>query len=286
MGRAKTARPFSFEAISVARQTDFPTNTKKAIAPVYLVGAGPGDPELLTMKAHRLLGEADVVVYDRLVASTILDLVPKGTSRIYVGKAARSHHMVQDEINALLAKLAHAGRTVVRLKGGDPYIFGRGSEEAMFLKQQGVPVRVVPGITAASGCAAALGVPLTERGMATGVRFVTGHRQADGQLDLNWGSLADPDTTLVLYMGLSTIGKITENLIAAGLGKDTPAAAIANGTTAKQRVCVASLAALPDRLSRSGFKAPVLIVIGKVAAYAEKSADNWQSIELAALHHG
>jgi len=286
MGRAKTARPFFFEAKSVVRQSDFSINTKKTVAPVYLVGAGPGDPELLTMKAHRLLGEADVVVYDRLVATPILDLVPKGTSRIYVGKAARSHHMVQDEINALLAKLAHAGRTVVRLKGGDPYIFGRGSEEAVFLKQHGVPVCVVPGITAASGCAAALGVPLTQRGMATGVRFVTGHRQGDGLLDLNWASLADPDTTLVLYMGLSTIGAITENLIAAGLSKDTPAAAIANGTTSKQQVCVASLAKLPEKLGQSDFRAPVLIVIGKVAAYAEQTADDWRSLEFAAFHHG
>lgn len=270
----------------MVRQTNFPSNKKTSVAPVYLVGAGPGDPELLTMKAHRLLGEADVVVYDRLVAAPILDLVPKGTSRIYVGKAAQSHHMVQEEINALLVKLAHAGRTVVRLKGGDPYIFGRGSEESIFLKQHGVPVCVVPGITAASGCAAALGVPLTHRGMATGVRFVTGHRQGNGQLDLNWASLADPDTTLVLYMGLSTIGAIAENLIANGLGKDTPAAAIADGTTSEQRVCITSLAELPERLSQSGFRAPVLIVIGDVAAFAEKTGDDWRSISTAAFHHG
>ncbi len=264
----------------------FPSSAAKPVAPVYLVGAGPGDPELLTVKAHRLLGEADVVVYDRLVAPAVLDLVPKGTSRIYVGKAPRCHHMVQDEINALLVKLAHAGRMVVRLKGGDPYVFGRGSEEAMFLNQHGVPVNIVPGITAASGCAAALGVPLTHRGLASGVRFVTGHRQRDGDLDLNWASLADPDTTLVVYMGLSTIDQISGELIAAGLSADTPAAAIAEGTTTAQKMCVSTLADLPDRLAQSKLHAPVLIVIGRVVSFVAANAKDCRVAPIDGLSYG
>ena len=263
-----------------------PTSATKPVAPVYLVGAGPGDPELLTMKAHRLINEAEVVVYDRLVAPAILDLIPKGASRIYVGKAPKCHSMVQEEINNLLVKLARAGRMVVRLKGGDPYIFGRGSEEAVFLKQHGVPVTIVPGITAASGCAAALGVPLTHRGLASGVRFAAGHRQRDGALDLNWASLADPDTTLVVYMGLSTAQQIAAELIGAGLDAETPAAAIASGTTAGQKVCVATLGTLPDRLGESDLTAPVLIVIGRVVTLVDTEIDEWRSNAADELSYG
>ncbi len=243
--------------------------SKIAAAPVYLVGAGPGDPELLTMRAHRLLGEADVVVYDRLVSGAVLDLVPAGVSRIFVGKANKCHPMVQDEINALLVRLSRSGRTVVRLKGGDPFIFGRGSEEAEVLAHNGVPFEVVPGVTAASGCTSALGIPLTHRGVASGVRYVTGHRRDDRELDLNWQSLADPDTTLVIYMGLANIAVISRRLIEAGMPMDLPAAAVANGTTPRQIVCRATLAELPVRVADAGLEAPVLVVIGRVVELAE-----------------
>lgn len=243
--------------------------TARYVAPVYLVGAGPGDPELLTLKAHRLLGEAEVVVYDRLVAQAILEIVPKGTSRIYVGKAPKCHRMVQDEINALLVKLSRAGRRVVRLKGGDPYIFGRGSEEVAFLRRHGVPVEVVPGVTAAAGCAAAAGIPLTHRGLATGVRFVTGHRGNDRSLDLNWRSLADPDTTLVVYMGLATLGRLSRELVEAGLPPDTPAAAVASGTLPEQRVIVGTLDSLVGRIEAAGLRPPTLAIIGKVVSLVD-----------------
>ncbi|MDJ0951722.1 MAG: uroporphyrinogen-III C-methyltransferase [Alphaproteobacteria bacterium] len=235
---------------------------------VHLVGAGPGDPELLTVKAVRLLERADVVVYDRLVSPDVLDLVPAGTPLIYAGKAAADHHMPQEEINKLLVKLAGAGRRVVRLKGGDPYVFGRGSEETEYLAQHGVAFEVVPGITAAGGCAAAAGIPLTHRGLAKGVRFVTGHCRADVELDLNWESLADPETTLVFYMGLANLPQIRDRLIAAGLDPATPAAAIMSGTTPRQRVVVTTLTELPERVAEAGLRAPVLIVIGAVVQMA------------------
>lgn len=251
-------------------------------ATVYLVGAGPGDPELLTLKAHRLLGQADVVVYDRLVSADVLNIVPAGASRIYVGKAASHHSMVQSEINALLVKLARAGRTVVRLKGGDPFVFGRGSEEADVLVRNGVPFEVVPGITAASGCTAALGIPLTHRGLATGVRFVTGHCRGDRPLDLNWSSLADPDTTLVVYMGLAHLDRIGRKLIEHGLPSDTPAAAVASGTTDRQRVCRAPLRDIVAAVADMDLKPPVLTVIGKTAALADRWLER-RSRELPAM---
>lgn len=231
---------------------------------VYLVGAGPGDPELLTVKAARLLERADAVVYDRLISEAVLDLVPRGAMRVYVGKASGVHHLSQDEINELLLRLARPGRVVVRLKGGDPFIFGRGSEEAAYLARHGVPFAIVPGITAASGCAAAAGIPLTHRGLATGVRFITGHACAGRELDLDWTSLADPKTTLVVYMGLANLPEISARLIGAGLPAATPAAAIASGTTEKQRICATTLAELPEAVARAGLAPPVLVVIGRV----------------------
>jgi uroporphyrin-III C-methyltransferase/precorrin-2 dehydrogenase/sirohydrochlorin ferrochelatase/uroporphyrin-III C-methyltransferase len=237
--------------------------------PVRLVGAGPGDPELLTVKAARLLREADAVVYDRLISPEVMKLVPPGAMRIYVGKANRRHTMSQDGINELLAKLARAGRRVVRLKGGDPFIFGRGSEEAEYLARRGIPFEVVPGITAAAGCTAAIGIPLTHRGLATGVRFVTGHCRDDADLDLNWRCLADPDTTIVAYMALANLPQISRELIAAGLPPSTPAAAIASGTLPHQRQCLATLADLPERVAEAGLKPPVLTVIGRVVALAD-----------------
>lgn len=240
-----------------------------APAPVYLVGAGPGDPELITVKAQRLLREAEVVVYDRLVAPAVLDLIPVGAARISAGKATNRHPTPQGEINALLARLAESGRKVVRLKGGDPFIFGRGCEEAQYLAARGIPYEVVPGVTAASGCAASLGIPLTHRELATGVRFVTGHRCGDASLDLNWASLADPDTTLVVYMGLATLPVLARELVAAGLPADTPAAAVADGTTTCEAVVCAPLAELPERVSAAGLRPPVLVVVGRVVDLAQ-----------------
>lgn len=239
------------------------------VALVYLVGAGPGDPELLTVKAQRLLREAEVVVYDRLVSAAVLELAPPGAMRVDVGKRRGCHSRSQDEINALLVRLARAGRRVVRLKGGDPFVFGRGSEEADHLARHGVPFEVVPGITAAAGCAAAAGIPLTHRGVASGVRFVTGHCREDRELDLNWASLADPDTTLVVYMGLANLARIVERLIAAGLPAETPAVAIADGTTPTERRCRASLAELPAKAAQAELGAPVLVIVGRVVALAE-----------------
>jgi len=239
-----------------------------AASVVYIVGAGPGDPDLLTIRALRVIEQAEVVVYDRLLSQGILDLIPVGAARIYAGKAVNRHAYPQAETNALLARLALAGHRVVRLKGGDPLIFGRGSEEAAYLAARGVRCEFVPGITAAVGCAAGVGIPLTHRGLATGVRFVTGHCRNDQPLDLNWGSLADPDTTLVIYMGLAHIGQICRCLVDAGLAADTPAAAIASGTMPAQRVVVGSIADLPDRVSQADLAPPVLFVVGRVVALA------------------
>jgi uroporphyrin-III C-methyltransferase/precorrin-2 dehydrogenase/sirohydrochlorin ferrochelatase/uroporphyrin-III C-methyltransferase len=235
---------------------------------VHLIGAGPGDPDLLTVKALRLLQGAEVVVYDRLISPAILELVPPGSTRIYVGKASGRHALPQDEINTLLVKLARSGHRVVRLKGGDPFIFGRGSEEAEHLARQGVAFEVVPGVTAASGCAAGFGIPLTHRGLASGVRFVTGHCRDGQTLELNWASLADPDTTLVIYMGLASLSTISRRLIEAGLPPDTPAAAIAGGTMPRQTLCRGTLADLPARAAARVLKAPVLIVVGQVVDLA------------------
>ncbi len=244
---------------------------------VSLVGAGPGDPELLTVKALRVIQQAEAVVYERLISSEILALIPPGTMRIYVGKASDQHALPQDETNALLVNLARTGHRVVRLKGGDPFIFGRGSEEAEYLARHGIAFEVVPGVTAASGCTAGLGIPLTHRGLATGVRFVTGHCRDDRKLDLNWASLADPDTTLVIYMGLANLPEISRELIAAGLPADTPAAAIASGTTPHQAICTATLAELPERAGAARLGAPVLIVIGRVVSLADVlAAVPWQ----------
>ncbi len=236
---------------------------------VSLVGAGPGDPELLTLKAHRVLGEADVVVYDRLVSPAIIDLIPAGTSRIFAGKAPQSHPLPQHEINALLVRLARSGRRVARLKGGDPFVFGRGSEEAEYLARHGIPFEIVPGITAASGCAAAAGIPLTHRGLASGVRFVTGHCRRDRELDYEWDKLADPDATLVIYMGLANLREFSRRLIEAGLPATTPAAAIASGTTPAQKVCRADLLSLADSVEAAGLVPPVLLVIGRVVEMAD-----------------
>jgi len=240
---------------------------------VSLVGAGPGDPDLLTVKALRLIQTADVIVYDRLVSQDILDLIPTGTQLIYVGKATGQHHMGQDAINELLCKLARKNRHIVRLKGGDPFVFGRGSEEALYLVKHNVAFEYIPGITAASACSAYGGIPLTHRGIARSVRLVTGHCKADQPLELNWASLADTQTTLVFYMGLANLPQIREELINAGLPSDTPAAAIENGTTRSQRRCISTLNNLPQAIKDMAIQAPALIIIGEVVNFANEL--NW-----------
>lgn len=238
-------------------------------ATVLLVGAGPGDPDLLTLRAARALEGAEVVVHDRLVSPAVLDLAPEGAARVFVGKSAGRHAMPQSAINELLVRLAQEGRRVVRLKGGDPFIFGRGSEEAEHLHRNGVPFEVVPGVTAASGCAAYAGIPLTHRGLASGVKLITGHSKDDDELDLDWRSLADPDTTLVVYMGLANISILTARLIAAGLPGSTPAAAIASGTTPRQVVVRSTLRSLPEAVSAVAIVPPVLLIVGRVVQLAD-----------------
>lgn len=244
---------------------------------VFIVGAGPGDPGLLTLKAAECLKKADVVVYDRLVSDDILDMVPDSAEKIFAGKAARDHFMPQDEINQTLVDLARLDKTVVRLKGGDPFIFGRGSEEAMFLAEHDIDFEIVPGITASAGCGAYAGIPLTHRGLVTGVRFVTGHCREGQHLDLNWKSMADPNTTLVIYMGLINIQKISDELIKAGLPADTPAAGIERGTTEDQRTITTTLERLPECIKRADLKAPSLLIIGKVVDLSDTIAWHTQA---------
>lgn len=237
----------------------------KSIGKVYLIGAGPGDPELLTVKAARILQEADVIVHDRLVSPEILAKASPVAALLPVGKMPRHHPVPQSRINRLLVRLARGGLTIVRLKGGDPLIFGRGSEEALALKEAGIPFELVPGITAAQGCAASAQIPLTHRGKATGVRYVTGHCQEDARLDLDWKGLADPNTTLVIYMGFSQIGEISARLIEHGLPFTTPVAAVANGTCPGQRVLRTTLGNLEHMVLSSGLANPVAFIIGEVA---------------------
>jgi uroporphyrin-III C-methyltransferase/precorrin-2 dehydrogenase/sirohydrochlorin ferrochelatase/uroporphyrin-III C-methyltransferase len=237
---------------------------------VALVGAGPGDPELLTLKALRHLQKADIVLYDRLVSKQILDMIPHGVSRISVGKASGRHCVSQDQINGMLLNLARAGHTVVRLKGGDPYLFGRGSEEASTLRQHAIPFEVVPGVSAAVGAAAYSGIPLTHRGVSRRVQFVTGHLMHDERLDIDWSKLADSDSTLVIYMGLANAGLISAGLIGAGLAPTTPCALVENATTAQQRRIVTDLCGLVSTLDEHAVQAPALIIIGEVVGMADQ----------------
>lgn len=240
-----------------------------AVAPcIHLVGAGPGDPELLTIKAWRLLSSADVVVHDRLVPPAILNAMPPNVERIDVGKAPGCHPVPQDQINAMLVELARSGRRIVRLKGGDPFIFGRGGEEAEYLARHGIACNVVPGITSASACASALGIPLTHRGLASSVRFITGHCQ-DGELNHDWQKLADPDATLVVYMGLANIRTIADRLIQAGLAEHTPVVMICDGTLPSQTHVIATLATIGELAGTLHRTGRTLFVIGQVVRLAE-----------------
>jgi uroporphyrin-III C-methyltransferase len=237
-----------------------------------LVGAGPGDPGLLTLKALRAIETADVVVHDRLISDDIIDLIPATTSRVCVGKERGHHPVPQSEICRMLVNLAKTNRLVVRLKGGDPFIFARGCEEAVALERAGIRYEVIPGITAAQGCAAAARVPLTHRGLATGVRYVTGHCRDDEPLDLDWASLADPNTTLVVYMGLSNIDEIVEQLIVHGLPADTPALAVCHGTTESEQQLRSPLVRLPAMVRAAGFRGPVVFIIGRVAGIPRRQS--------------
>jgi uroporphyrin-III C-methyltransferase/precorrin-2 dehydrogenase/sirohydrochlorin ferrochelatase len=230
---------------------------------VYLIGAGPGDPELLTLRALRRLQQADVVVYDNLIGDGILELAPRSAERIYAGKRCSRHSMQQEEINKLLVSLALAGKCVARLKGGDPFLFGRGGEELEALASCGIPYEVVPGVTAASGVASYAGIPLTHRDYAQSCIFATGHLK-DGTVNLDWEALARPHQTAVIYMGLGGLPIICRQLVKHGLPAATPVAAVQSGTTQDQRVVTGTLETLPDLVAAVGLNSPVLLIVGDV----------------------
>lgn len=230
---------------------------------VYLVGGGPGDPDLLTFRALRLMQQCDVCVYDKLVSKEVMELVRRDAELVYVGKSRDQHTLPQEEINALLARLALEGKRVLRLKGGDPFIFGRGGEEIETLMQHGVPFQVVPGITAANGVSSYAGIPLTHRDYAQACLFITGHLK-DGTVDLDWQAMARPRQTVVIYMGLVGLEQICTKLIAQGVSADMPAAVIQQGTTQKQRVVESTLANLANDVAEAGLKPPSLTIIGEV----------------------
>ena len=248
---------------------------KKATGEVFLVGAGPGDPELITVKAMRALQQADAIVYDRLANPALLDYAQMHCDLIYVGKRKDQHTMPQEQIGELLAILARCGKKVVRLKGGDPFIFGRGGEEIEHLNKQGIRCHIVPGITAAIGCAAATQVPLTHRDHAHAVTFITGHRQHE-KLHINWDLALQEDSTVVFYMGLSNLEEITSELIARGCPTEKPFAVVAQGTAETQQVLVGTIGDITERLAQHPLPSPALLIMGDVVkanGYAQQLAD-------------
>lgn len=236
---------------------------------VAIVGAGPGDPGLLTLRALALIEQADCLVFDRLVSKEVLALASPNAQRFYVGKASRCHALTQEQTNALLVRLAGKGKRVVRLKGGDPYIFGRGGEEAEVLVENRIPFRAVPGITSAQGCAAYGGFPLTHRDYAQSVTFVTGHCKGDGELALNWQALAVPHHTVVFYMGLANAALISDQLQLFGLPVSHPVALVERGTTPEQRRVTTCLGELVRTIDEQGLRPPTLIVVGEVVHLAD-----------------
>lgn len=256
---------------------------------IYLVGVGPGDIELLTLKAYRLMQSADLVLYDRLIPPEMLRLVGPQASMLYVGKEAgfgKGQVGRQHLINELLLHYASSGKTVVRLKGGDPTVFGRGGEEMEYLEQNGVRVSIVPGITAASGVAAGIGVPLTHRDHSNSVRFITGHARVECKEPVEtrypWEQLVDPNTTLVVYMGLKTLPDLANGLISSGLPADTPAVAVQDGTTPTQRVVTSDIAKLPEEVKAAGLRSPTLLIVGSVVSLLDADAISATAAEAAA----
>jgi len=267
--RLEKAKVHIVELIEQIRQQ--PSEEKRVYpGEVYLVGAGPGDPDLLSFKALRLLQQADVVLYDRLVTDEIVDLSRRDAERIYVGKSQKHHAVPQEKINELLVRLALEGKRVCRLKGGDPFIFGRGGEEIEELTEHNILFQVVPGVTAASGCSSYAGIPLTHRDYSQSVTFVTGHRKKDPKAELNWQSLAEGDQTLVFYMGLSEIQTIADNLMRYGMPASKPAALIQQGTTINQKVVSGELQDLPRLVIEQQVRAPTIIIVGDVVLLREK----------------
>ena len=246
-----------------------PDSVKQRVGEVYLVGGGPGDPDLLTFRALRLMQKSDVILYDRLVAPEIVDLCRRDARRIYVGKARDKHSVPQQDINQMLVDLARQGHRVCRLKGGDPFIFGRGGEEIDLLSQCDIPFQVVPGITAASGCASYAGIPLTHRDYSQSVQFITGHLQS-GAKELDWSGLVRERQTLVFYMGLLGLAKICQRLIEHGMPTETPIAMVERGTTPEQKVYVGTLKSMPERIKQIHVKPPTLIIVGEVVKLRDK----------------
>ncbi len=242
---------------------------------VHLVGAGPGDPDLITVKALKLLQTADAIVYDRLANSELLEYAKSQCDLVYVGKKKDQHSLPQEQICELLMLLARCGKNVVRLKGGDPFIFGRGGEEIEYLQQYDISCEIVPGITAAIGCAASTQIPLTHRDHAHAVTFITGHRQ-NGQMHINWDLALQKDSTVVFYMGLSNIGEITRQLIDRGCPSSMPFAVVAQGTSNEQQVVVGTISDIARKVQQSSVTSPALLIMGEVVSangYAEKLAE-------------
>ena len=266
-GKEKEAEAALNAAIEAEGTRDTP-----AMGEVYLVGAGPGDPDLLTFRALRLMQKCDVVLYDRLVSDGILNLVRRDSERIYVGKQRADHALPQEDISSLLVTLARQGKRVLRLKGGDPFIFGRGGEEIEMLAAHHIPFQVVPGVTAAAGCGAYSGIPLTHRDHAHSCLFVTGHGK-DGDISADWTTLIQPRQTVAIYMGLAKLERLTADFIAHGADPQTPAAIIENGTRENQRVVVGTIRSLVEDARREGLKGPTIIIIGSVVTLRDKL--NW-----------